>query len=78
MGKLRGCTFSISNVIKVENRSLLSNEMLDDLLLLNTNKMPLQNFNADKAIELWWNDDLIRAEGKSTKNAVKVKVKKKK
>ena len=50
--------FSTSNVIK--NRSLLSNESLDDLLLLNTDKVPLSSFNPERAIELWWNDKTRR------------------
>ena len=48
--------FSTRNIIKVENRSLLSNESLDDLLLLNTDKIPLSSFNSETAIELWWSD----------------------
>ena len=52
--------FSTSNVIKVENTSLLSNESLDDLLLLNTDKVPLSSFNPERAIELWWSDKTRR------------------
>ena len=52
--------FSTSNVIKVEKRSLLSNESLDDLLMINTDKVPLSKFNADSAIQLWWRDKTRR------------------
>ena len=46
--------FSTSHVINVDKRSLLSYELLDDLLMLNTDKVPLSRFNADSAIQLWW------------------------
>jgi len=52
--------FSICNAIKVENRTLLSNESLDDLLQLNTDKVPLNSFNPERAIKLWWNDTTRR------------------
>ena len=70
--------FSTSNVIKVENRSLLSNESLDDLLLLNTDKVPLSSFNPEQAIELGGAiklGDRISRNGKNTRNISKVKVK---
>ena len=40
----------------MDKRSLLSNELLDDLLMLNTDKVPLSRLNADNAIQLWWKD----------------------
>ena len=52
--------FSTCNIIKVENRSLLSSESLDDILLLNTDKIPLSSFNSETAIELWWSDKTRR------------------
>ena len=52
--------FSLSNVIKTDKRSLLSGESFDDLLLLNTDKVPLTSFVADQAIDLWWADKIRR------------------
>ena len=40
--------------IKVDKRTLLSNETLDDLLLLNLDKLPLEKFNPNPGINLWW------------------------
>ena len=52
--------FSMSNVIKTDKRSLLSEESFDDLLLLNSSKIPLTSFVADQAIDLWWSDKTRR------------------
>ena len=52
--------FSLSNIIKTDRRSLLSAESFDDLLLLNSNKIPLTSFVADQAIDLWWTDKTRR------------------
>ena len=52
-GKLER-VFSTVNVIKVDKRSTLSNESLDDLLVLNSDKVPLQDFNTNPSINLWW------------------------
>jgi len=45
--------FSLSNIIKTDRRSLLSVESFDDLLLLNSNEIPLSSFVADEAVDLW-------------------------
>ena len=34
-------------------RSSLSNDLLDDLLVLNTDRIPLKDFNLDHSISLW-------------------------
>ena len=39
-----------------EKRFSLSNESLDDLLILTTDAIPLKMFNLDASIELWWKD----------------------
>ena len=52
--------FSMSKVIKTDKRSILSGEFFDDLLLLNTDKVPLTSFVADQAIDLWWTDKIRR------------------
>ena len=52
-GKLER-VFSQVNVIKSEKRTTLSNEALNDLLMLTSNPTPLNNFSPDKAIGLWW------------------------
>ena len=50
-GKLEH-VFSQMNVIKTNKRSLLSNDSLDDLLLLSIDGPPLNDFCADAAIDL--------------------------
>ena len=49
-------SFSQMNVIKTNKRSLLSNDTLDDLLLLAVDGVPLAEFKPDAAIDCWWND----------------------
>ena len=46
--------FSTLKVIKVDKRSLLGNDTLDDLLVLNTDRIPLKDFNPDCSITMWW------------------------
>jgi hypothetical protein len=58
-GKLER-VFSTASSIKVEKRSRLSNRSLDDLLLLNTPKVPISSFNPDPSIDLWWLDKTRR------------------
>ena len=57
------------NVIKANKRSLLSNESLDDLLLLSIDGPPLKDFSPDLAIYLWWNDKVRRPNQKPRKAA---------
>ena len=59
--------FSLSNIIKTDRRSLLSADSFDDLLLLNSNKIPLTSFVADQAIDLWWTDKTRRPNQKPRK-----------
>ena len=47
--------FSTLKVIKVDRRSLLGNETLDDVLLLNSDRVALTDFNPDQSIKPWWN-----------------------
>ena len=54
-GKLERA-FSQMNVIKTNKRSLMSNNSLDDCLLLTVDGVPLSSFNPDAAIDLWWSD----------------------
>lgn len=53
-GKLER-VFSTLTMIKVDKRSLLGNDTLDDLLVLNTDHIPLKEFNPDRSIRMWWN-----------------------
>ena len=46
--------FSILGTIKIDKRSRLTNESLDDLLLLKSSSIPLASFNVDPSIGLWW------------------------
>ena len=52
-GKLER-VFSQINVIKTSKRTLLSNDSLDDLLLLTSDLIPLHEFCPDAAIDQWW------------------------
>ena len=52
--------FSTLKLLKVDKRSSLGNELLDDLLTLNTDRVPLKDFNPDKSISLWWSDKVRR------------------
>ena len=65
-GKLER-VFSLLGVIKVNKRSLLSNDTLDDLLLLNSDKIPLDKFDPNPAIDLWWSAKARRPSQKSRK-----------
>ena len=58
-GKLER-VFSTLKLIKVDKRSSLGNELLDDLLVLNSDRVPLNSFNADHSISLWWSDKVRR------------------
>ena len=48
--------FSQLKTIKTDKRSLLNNEQLDDLLSLNADAIPLETFDANPSIDLWWQD----------------------
>ena len=65
-GKLER-VFSTVNLIKVNKRSSLSNESLDDLLVLNSERVPIQDFNPDPGINLWWESKTRRPAQKPRK-----------
>ncbi len=44
----------------MDKRSSLGNDLLDDLLVLNTDRVPLKDFNPDRSISLWWGDKVRR------------------
>jgi len=48
--------FSQLKTIKTEKRSLVNNEQLDDLLSLNADAIPLENFDANPSIDLCWQE----------------------
>ena len=52
--------FSSLHNIKTDNRSSMSNEVLNNLLTININKHPLKEFSPDSAIKLWWDAKLRR------------------
>ena len=58
MGNLR--VFSQVNIIKSNKRTLLTNETLDNLVMVSTMNIPLPEFNPDKAIDLWWREKTRR------------------
>ena len=53
MIKLIERVFSVVNSIKVQKRLLLCNDSLDDLVFLNSDKIPLRDFSPDLGIDLW-------------------------
>lgn len=59
-GKLERA-FSQMNIIKTSKRSKMTNDSLDDLLLLTLNVVPLNKFSPDAAIDLWWKDKQRRS-----------------
>ena len=59
--------FSTLKIIKVDKRASLSNSTLDDLLVLNADKIPVQDFNPDPSIDLWWNAKTRRLNQKPRK-----------
>jgi len=65
-GKLER-VFSVLGTVKVDKRSRLTNESLDDLLLLKSDKVPLTSFNADPSIDLWWSAKARRPSQKERK-----------
>ena len=62
-GKLER-VFSQLNVSKTNKRASLSNESLDDLLMLATDGFPLKDFCPDVSIDLWWRDKVRRPKQK--------------
>ena len=58
-GKLER-VFSQVNIIKSNRRTSLTNETLDDLVMISTMDTPLAEFNPDKAIDLWWREKTRR------------------
>ena len=48
--------FSELKTIKSEKSSLLNNQQLVDLLRLNADVIPLERFDADLNVDLWWQD----------------------
>ena len=62
-GKLER-VFSELKAIKVERRASLSNETLNNLLIINTDPVPFEDFNPDPAIQMWWDDKVRRTNQK--------------
>lgn len=52
-GKLER-VFSTMKLLKVEKRSQMENDTLDDLLAINIDRVPLNEFNPDPCINRWW------------------------
>ena len=50
----------------------LTNESLDDLLVISTDSVPLKHFNPDDSIDLWWADK-IRRPGQAARKEYKRK-----
>ena len=65
-GKLER-VFSTLSAVKVNKRSRLTNQSLDDLLLLKSDKIPLADFRPDPSIDLWWSAKARRTSQKERK-----------
>ena len=52
-GKLER-VFSTMKLLKVEKRSQMGNDTLDDLLAINIDRVPMNEFNPDPCINRWW------------------------
>ena len=59
--------FSTLKIIKVDRRSTLGNDSLDDLLAVNSELVPLKEFNPDHSIQLWWSAVTRRPNQRSRK-----------
>ena len=59
--------FSTLATTKVDKRSRLNNESLDDLLLLNSTRVPIASFDPDPSIDLWWSAKARRPSQKERK-----------
>ena len=70
-GKLER-SFSQMNVIKTSKRSLMSNDTLDDLLLLAVDGVPLADFDPDPAIDGWWNNKQRRPNQQKSKSCEQI------
>lgn len=62
-------TFSNLKAIKSERRSKLNCSTLHDLLEVNTEGPNFENFSAESAVDLWWNDSSRRASYSRQKKA---------
>ena len=47
--------FSTLKILKVDKQSSLGNDLLNDLLVLNTDCVSLKDFSPDHSIHMWWN-----------------------
>ena len=54
IGKLER-VFSNMKLLKVVKRSQMRNDTLDNLLAINTDRIPFNEFNPDPCINMWWN-----------------------
>ena len=70
-GKLER-SFSQMNIIKINKHSLLSNNTLDDLLLIAVDGTPLTDFNPNSAIDLWWKDKKRRPNQQKQKSCEQI------
>ena len=59
--------FSTLGTVKVDKRSRLTNQSLDDLLLLKSDKIQLSDFLPDPSIDLWWSAKARRPSWKERK-----------
>ena len=48
--------FSIMKIIKTDRRNSLNTSTLDDLMEINVEGPTPENFNAERAVSLWWED----------------------
>ncbi len=60
--------FSQMNLIKNNKRTLMANDTLKDLLALGIDPVPLNDFNPDAAVDLWWRNKSRRPNQKPRKS----------
>ena len=57
--------------IKLNRRSSMSNQLLDDLLAINVEKVSVEDFNTDDSIEIWKKEKKAVSESKGEKGVQK-------
>lgn len=53
--------------MNMERRASLSNETLNNLLVINIDPVPFEEYNPDPAIQMWW-DDKVRWTNQKTRS----------
>jgi hypothetical protein len=68
-GKLEH-VFSELKAMNMERRASLSNETLNNLLVINIDPVPFEEYNPDPAIQMWWDDKVRRTNQKTRSGSI--------